>query len=298
MHKVARVLPSCVEYVMRTFVALFICVRAFQCAPFLIKIPAESDDTTCCATWKISTNKISLHSIDAGKKFEKKNDFSPKNDSSGKLLLKMQQMITFKGVGDGEVSDIWILAKNKTYIRLLRFCAVMFMSAGNNKVSSISTISTSPDWISAAPSHEIIIGMQSAPVEQFSGVWNDKKRKFIFIKKMLKFIWFCSLSAAAQMTSIDVSEIHKVHRAAAAQSNLPFVWKGNFQTQNCVRTKFTMKVHQSYGGYWARTFTCIVIWSISNDNIFPFYNFFFLLLGISNKYFLSRSLPVLCSLQS
>lgn len=76
-----------------------------------------------------------------------------------------------------------------TYFRLLRFCAVKFMSAGSNNVSSISTISTSPDWISAAPSHDIIIGMQSAPVEQFSGVWNQaeqrkkKKKAVLFMVK-------------------------------------------------------------------------------------------------------------------
>lgn len=52
-----------------------------------------------------------------------------------------------------------------------------FMSPGNSSVSSISTISTSPDWISAAPSHEIIIGIQSPPPEQFSGVCNKKKKK-------------------------------------------------------------------------------------------------------------------------
>lgn len=51
------------------------------------------------------------------------------------------------------------------------------MSAGNSSVSSISTISTSPDWISAAPSHEIIIGIQSPPPEQFSGVCNENKKK-------------------------------------------------------------------------------------------------------------------------
>lgn len=52
-----------------------------------------------------------------------------------------------------------------------------FMSAGNSSVSSISTISTSPDWISAAPSHEIIIGIQSPPPEQFSGVCKKNKNK-------------------------------------------------------------------------------------------------------------------------
>lgn len=50
-------------------------------------------------------------------------------------------------------------------------------SAGNNKVSSISTISMSPDWISAAPSHDMVIGMQSPSTEQFSGVCNEKSNK-------------------------------------------------------------------------------------------------------------------------
>lgn len=44
-------------------------------------------------------------------------------------------------------------------------------SVGISRLSSISTISTSPDWISAVPSHEIIIGIQSAPDVQFSGIW-------------------------------------------------------------------------------------------------------------------------------
>lgn len=63
---------------------------------------------------------------------------------------------------------------------LLLFAWLGFISAGNNSVSSISTISTSPDWISAAPSHDIIIGIQSPPPEQFSGVcknvtWREKE---------------------------------------------------------------------------------------------------------------------------
>lgn len=64
--------------------------------------------------------------------------------------------------------------------------ALGFISAGNKSVSSISTISTSPDWISAAPSHDIIIGIQSPPPEQFSGVCkikssNRKKKKVYFL---------------------------------------------------------------------------------------------------------------------
>lgn len=56
-------------------------------------------------------------------------------------------------------------------------------SVGISRLSSISTISTSPDWISAVPSHEIIIGIQSAPDVQFSGIWkvlNKKKRLLLF----------------------------------------------------------------------------------------------------------------------
>lgn len=59
------------------------------------------------------------------------------------------------------------------------FRAVRLVSAGSSRVSSISTIRTSPDWISAAPSHEMIIGRQSAPVEQFSGVCNEKRTSHI-----------------------------------------------------------------------------------------------------------------------
>lgn len=56
-------------------------------------------------------------------------------------------------------------------------------SVGISRLSSISTISTSPDWISAAPSHEIIIGIQSAPDVQFSGIWKalNKKKGFYFV---------------------------------------------------------------------------------------------------------------------
>lgn len=67
-----------------------------------------------------------------------------------------------------------------------------FMSPGNSSVSSISTISTSPDWISAAPSHEIIIGIQSPPPEQFSGVCNKKKKKREHDEKQQTF--FCIIN--------------------------------------------------------------------------------------------------------
>lgn len=51
---------------------------------------------------------------------------------------------------------------------------VKFTSAGSSKLSSTSTISTSSDCISDVPSHDIIIGMQSDPVEQFSGVCKEQ----------------------------------------------------------------------------------------------------------------------------
>lgn len=63
-----------------------------------------------------------------------------------------------------------------TYFGVL---SVKFMSAGSNNVSSTSTMSTSPDCISAVPSHDIIIGIQSDPVEQFSGVCKEHKKKTI-----------------------------------------------------------------------------------------------------------------------
>lgn len=63
------------------------------------------------------------------------------------------------------MADFW---GGCTYFGLL----VKFMSAGRSRVSSTSTMSTSPDCISAVPSHDIIIGIQSDPVEQFSGVCN------------------------------------------------------------------------------------------------------------------------------
>lgn len=63
-----------------------------------------------------------------------------------------------------------------TYLILL--AALGLWSAGNKSVSSISTISTSPDWISAAPSHDIIIGIQSPPSEQRSGVWKGRWEMF------------------------------------------------------------------------------------------------------------------------
>lgn len=57
-------------------------------------------------------------------------------------------------------------------------------SVGISRLSSISTISTSPDWISAVPSHEIIIGIQSAPDVQFSGIWKvlNKEKGYTFCR--------------------------------------------------------------------------------------------------------------------
>lgn len=54
-------------------------------------------------------------------------------------------------------------------------------SVGISRLSSISTISTSPDWISAVPSHEIIIGIQSAPDVQFSGIWKALNKKKVLL---------------------------------------------------------------------------------------------------------------------
>lgn len=78
-------------------------------------------------------------------------------------------------------------------------------SVGISRLSSISTISTSPDWISAAPSHEIIIGIQSAPDVQFSGIWKAlNKRKRLWLR-FYTFIYYYDIG-------IDVIFICVEHR--------------------------------------------------------------------------------------
>lgn len=63
-------------------------------------------------------------------------------------------------------SSINLINKLTHVSSLVLFALVGGMSC----VSSISTIRTSPDWISAEPSHDIIIGKQSLSDEQSSGV--------------------------------------------------------------------------------------------------------------------------------
>lgn len=65
-----------------------------------------------------------------------------------------------------EHSSINLINKLTHVSSLVLFALVGGMSC----VSSISTMRTSPDWISAEPSHDIIIGKQSLSDEQSSGV--------------------------------------------------------------------------------------------------------------------------------
>lgn len=65
--------------------------------------------------------------------------------------------------------------KKQTYLSTL----LLLENCGVSKVSSISTISTSPDCISLVPSHDIIKGEQSAPEEQSSGDCKKKMKKII-----------------------------------------------------------------------------------------------------------------------
>lgn len=70
-----------------------------------------------------------------------------------------------------EHSSINLINKLTHVSSLVLFALVGGMSC----VSSISTIRTSPDWISAEPSHDMIIGKQSLSDEQSSGVCKIKE---------------------------------------------------------------------------------------------------------------------------
>lgn len=72
-----------------------------------------------------------------------------------------------------EHSSINLINKLTHVSSLVLFALVGGMSC----VSSISTMRTSPDWISAEPSHDIIIGKQSLSDEQSSGVCKMRRKK-------------------------------------------------------------------------------------------------------------------------
>lgn len=62
----------------------------------------------------------------------------------------------------------------KTYVASF---VLLFFAAGIKNLSFISTMRTSPDWMSAEPSQESIIGRQSVADKQFSGVYEHEKKE-------------------------------------------------------------------------------------------------------------------------
>lgn len=85
------------------------------------------------------------------------------------------QMLFEEGGADSiylKHSSINLINKLTHVSSLVLFALVGGMSC----VSSISTMRTSPDWISAEPSHEMIIGKQSLSDEQSSGVYIKLKK--------------------------------------------------------------------------------------------------------------------------